>query len=133
MMLRRLTGVLTAACMFHLSVVASDAACATHMMGGDMMMDGEMTMDGASMPPGATDLSTTPADHASTSAARSGHQCDTPVQSDCCTALASCTTTFAVSTSRSAGPVVEHGAIARSVFDIPRSESVAPATPPPKA
>jgi hypothetical protein len=81
----------------------------------------------------AADMSAEMADHAPATEARSGHQCDTPVQSDCCSALASCATTFAVSRSHSAVPVIEHGLISHSAIDIPLSESVAPATPPPKA
>lgn len=127
MMLRRLTGLLTAASMLHLTVVASDAACATHMMSGEIMMDGApMTADAAGM---SAEMS----DRAQTDDAQASRHCDTPVQPDCCSALASCASTFAVASSISDAPAIEHGAIAQGVVDMPLSELVAPATPPPKA
>ncbi len=51
MILRRLTSLLTAAAVLHLSVVAGDAACATHGAGDHHSTSGNaMPMDGHSMP-----------------------------------------------------------------------------------
>jgi hypothetical protein len=110
MVLRRLAGVLTALFMLHLSLVASDAACAAHM-GGRAQMPGH-------------------ADHG-----QEQHQrpYETPVQPNCCQALASCGSAFAASASRTAPPAPSRVAIPRSVIDMPLSELVAPDTPPPKA
>ena len=133
MLLRRLAGVLTAACMLHLSVVASDAACGTHMASGRAFPDvGQVASDATDMD---TDMAMDAvlAAHPAPGEDGRSRECDTPVQPDCCRAVASCAQTFAAPDSAPRLPAIEPVRIPQSVMAVPLSELVAPDTPPPKA
>jgi hypothetical protein len=136
MMFRRITGVLTAVCMLHLSFVASDAACAAHMssthMSSTHMSSAHGMSGGMPMASGPADMDATMAGDAAAGEKANRHQCDTPAQADCCHAFASCTPTFAATGLASGLPAIERGEVPQSVIDMPLSELVAPATPPPK-
>ncbi len=127
MLLRRFTGVLTAACMIHLSVVASDGACATHAGGAHDMAGGMATASGSA------EMDTMMSPDSAVGEKATSHQCETPIQPDCCRALASCSSTFSVTASTAGLPAIQRGEILQNVSEMPRSEMVAPATPPPKA
>jgi hypothetical protein len=127
MLARRLAAVFMAFLMLHLSVVSSDAACATHMSDahahGASMSMGSGSMGGGSMGSmhehrGAVQEPQAP--------------CDTPVQPNCCQALASCATVFAVGRASAAAHRPERAGIAATQLRIPLSELIAPDPPPPK-
>jgi hypothetical protein len=127
MLARRLAAVFMAFLMLHLSVVSSDAACATHMSDahahGASMSMGSGSMGGGSMGSmhehrGALQEPQAP--------------CDTPVQPNCCQALASCATVFAVGRASAAAHRPERAGIAATQLRIPLSELIAPDPPPPK-
>jgi hypothetical protein len=127
MLARRLAAVFMAFLMLHLSVVSSDAACATHMSDahahGASMSMGSGSMGGGSMGSmhehrGAVQEPQAP--------------CDTPVQPNCCQALASCATVFAVGRASAAAHRPERAGIAATQLPIPLSELIAPDPPPPK-
>jgi hypothetical protein len=131
MLLRRLAGILTALLMLHLSFVASDVACATHMLAGHAEMStGQATGLGSAH---AAGMAATMANHGSQSRDQHHRPCETPSQANCCQALASCGSTFAASAARSSMPSLQRDVFPRSVIDIPLSELVGPDTPPPKA
>jgi hypothetical protein len=107
--------------------VSSDAACATHMSDahahGASMSMGSGSMGGGSMGSmhehrGAVQEPQAP--------------CDTPVQPNCCQALASCATVFAVGRASAAAHRPERAGIAATQLRIPLSELIAPDPPPPK-
>jgi hypothetical protein len=143
MKLRRLFALLTSVTMLHLTVVAGDAACATHgasghhaaMARGGGTADHLMPMDGQAMPTatgaGASVASTAPV-------AKSGAPpCEVPTQQHCCDAL------VAGGCSVDSGVISAHDALASAVSpaarirvavdDAPASFAPAPEPPPPKA
>jgi hypothetical protein len=129
MLLRRVTGVLTAVLMLHLSVVASDVVCATHMTAAHVDVGARQTHHAEA----STDMGADMANQTGLEQHHGEHPCDTPVQPNCCQALASCGSVFAATNSPSRAPAIGRERIARAVTDMPASELVAPDTPPPKA
>jgi hypothetical protein len=123
--LRRLVSLLTAAFMLHLNFVAVDAACVEHPGGG-----------GAGM--GTAHQHASMHEHGSSSAGvertvKLGDACQTPTQTECCHAMASCSTigvASAVQTSRS--PIAAPTIIACATETM-LSRAIAPDPPPPKA
>jgi hypothetical protein len=139
MRFRRLLALLTSAAMLHLSVVAGDAACATHGANGNhaaMASDAaehEMWMDGHLMPT-ATGAEVSVASAAPV--ARSGTPpCEIPAQQHCCEALAGCSVDSAVTSAqqRLASTVSPASRIRVALLDAPASFASAPEPPPPKA
>ena len=122
---------LTALFMLHLTFVASDAACATHMVLGHAAMGAAAVVMHA--PPQAMDMGAETVNQHAGSQRHPQRPCDTPAQPNCCQALATCGTAFTASATRSNAPPRSHAGVARSVVDMPVSELTAPDTPPPKA
>jgi hypothetical protein len=127
MLARRLAAVFMAFLMLHLSVVSSDAACATHM--SDTHAHGQ----GMSMKGGNTSGSMNASMQARGGAVQEPQApCDTPVQPNCCQALASCATVFAVGRASAPRQRPERAGVAATELLIPLSELIAPDPPPPK-
>jgi hypothetical protein len=127
-MMRRLAGLALAAALLHLNLVRADVACGNHEQAENaghgahaMDHDGKKSAD-AVHHGGAPDVA--PPDES----------CDTPIQSDCCQALASCSPAFGgdvAPTIRSFGRV--HAVATSALIEIPRSRVTTPDPPPPKA
>jgi hypothetical protein len=127
MLARRLAAVFMAFLMLHLSVVSSDAACATHMSDAHAHV-ASMSMGSGSMGGGSMGSM-----HEHRGAVQEPQApCDTPVQPNCCQALASCATVFAVGRASAAAHRPERAGIAATQLRIPLSELIAPDPPPPK-
>ena len=141
MRFRRLFALMTSAAMLHLTVVAGDAACATHgvdvhqgasskaapVVAHAMPMDGRV-MSAATGAPAST-ASDAPAAKAATP------PCEVPTQQACCEALVGCSLDSAV-TGAYEGFVASVSASARILVDrhdAPASFASAPEPPPPKA
>ena len=141
MRFRRLFSLLTSAAMLHLTLVAGDAACATHGVDGHHAPSSQgaavaahaMPMDGRVM------SSTTGAPDSTVSdapMAKAGMPpCEVPTQQHCCEALVGCSMDSAV-TGAHEGFVASVSASARILVarhDPPASFASAPEPPPPKA
>jgi hypothetical protein len=128
---RRLVALLTAVTMLHLSVVAGDAACASHGTGTRdehaMSMDGDAM--GAAMGVETSAVGAMPTSHADVP------PCETPVQRHCCDALVGCSVASAVAGDRHGvdSTVVRAARISEALHDAPASFTSAPEPPPPKA
>jgi hypothetical protein len=129
MRLRRLYGIVTALLMLHISFVASDAACATHMTAGNHAEMSSAAHSGGM----AADASMHSQMAHAAGRAQQQQPCETPSQANCCQALASCGSAFVSSDARSALPTLTRSEIFRRTVDTPASVFVAPDTPPPKA
>lgn len=127
MSFRRFAGALTALLMLHLSLVASDAVCATHTTGHARNAQHQSAPGGESR----ADMSAQMAHHGAHDQRQ--RPCETPSQANCCQALASCGASFAASATRSLPPARANALVPSSVIDIPLSELAAPEPPPPKA
>jgi hypothetical protein len=139
---RRLFALLTSATMLHLSVVAGDAACATHGANGHHqapnasaapVAEHSTAMHGHAMP-------AAPHVAASVSSARpivksGAPPCEVPTQQRCCEGLVGCS----VDSATAGGPEVATAAISPASrirvapVDVPASFAPAPEPPPPKA
>jgi hypothetical protein len=122
--LRRLVGLLTAAFMLHLNVLAADSACAAHA--------------GASATAGMSHHGSAAQGHGPHAASREAgdrvnEPCQAPSQPRCCEAMANCFTVGVGSQVCSA----HHGIAQDSVIDRATgsllTRFIAPETPPPKA
>jgi hypothetical protein len=138
MRLRRLFALLTSAAMLHLTVVAGDAACATH--GANAMKAGDAAARGRGMPMSAHVMSATTDESGATvgegSAARSGTPpCEVPTQPHCCDALVGCSVASAVTDAHEAvvATASSSARILAARHDAPASFAPAPEPPPPKA
>lgn len=136
MILRRLFALLTSVTMFHLSVVAGDAACAAHGAAGHDMNAAAMhgTPAAASMSDDAMPMEASPT--AERGAVKSGAPpCEVPAQQHCCEALVGCSVASAVTSAvQSLAPAISPAArIPAAVNDAPASFASAPEPPPPKA
>jgi hypothetical protein len=127
-MMRRVAALFTGLFMLHLTVAADDSACAEH---GPVH---------ASHRNSASPVAHVHASHGSHPADGHQHQapdkknCDIPVTSRCCEALASCAPNLSASqgTDRSAARESRQSMFA-AVRDIPLSVITSPEPPPPKA
>jgi hypothetical protein len=131
---RRLLALLTSAAMLHLSVVAGDAACATHGTGGHHTT--------AARPTSMHDHEMATVDHAgdsvpsATAAAKPGAPpCEVPSQQHCCDAQAGCSVDSAAASGPTAlvAAIVPAGRVHAAPDDAPASFASAPEPPPPKA
>jgi hypothetical protein len=130
MTVRRVAGVFTALFMLHLSLVAGDAACATHMAGHSEMAAGHTASDAAAPGMRMNAKMATQGEHGRR---QHEHRCDAPVQANCCQSLASCGSIFTANDAASHAPLLQRNIFPRSAIGVPESELIAPDTPPPKA
>jgi hypothetical protein len=131
---RRLLALLTSVAMLHLSVVAGDAACATH---------GGATHHGATAGMETTSHLMRTADHVERSAVSSDDftatrtlpPCEIPTQAHCCDALAGCGISGALAQVGDGADAAITAAVRMRVApdDAPASFAPAPEPPPPKA
>lgn len=132
MRLRRILALLTSVTMLHLSVVAGDAACASHGTNGDhgAVSAHAMPMDGHAMPmAGATEH------HDAVMATSDAPPCETPVQEHCCDAVVGCGGAGLLAAAEHPFAVTAPRAprIREALHDAPASFASAPEPPPPKA
>jgi hypothetical protein len=141
MRFRRLFALLTSAAMLHLTVVAGDAACATHESDaapGASASDAaapshEMSMGGHVMSSPAAAPGSTVSDGP---AAKSGTPpCEIPTQQHCCDALVGCSVDGVVTHAHDGLGTNEPSSarILVALHDAPASFASAPEPPPPKA
>ena len=121
MLTRRLTGLLVAILMLHLTLVGADFSCAQHGDRGTVSHH-QATRSHAGMTAAAVEASATE------------QPCQTPTQPECCRAMTSCAinATLGVPGDTQDRPVVRE-AIVSALMRIPRSPITAPDPPPPKA
>jgi hypothetical protein len=122
-MLSRLSGLIAALLMLHLTFVGAALSCVEH--GGRSAQGHEHAMARHAHPAAGA--------HAE-SAAETDRPCDTPVQQGCCHAMTSCAMSAAfaqVAGTQSVPPIRD--AIAAAIMRAPRSPITAPDPPPPKA
>ncbi|MEO8622253.1 MAG: hypothetical protein ABI625_14380 [bacterium] len=132
MIRRRVIALLMSVTLLHLSVVAGDAACATHGAAGEMSAPSthDMPMGGHAMPAAGAAYSLGSAAVTSPPA-----PCETPVATHCCDAVAGCGPVSVAARSHSTVALAKPlGArIHASRHDAPASFASSPEPPPPKA
>src|SRR5437763_386369 len=118
--MKRAFGVLSMLLMFHLVLVGSDLACATHGT--------RSTGAHSSMAHGAHHTGNPTGRHS-----EQERDCDTPVSPDCCSAQTPCAPTIDVAVVVSfAEPIAAAGIIPDGVDSSPLLRLTAPETPPPR-
>jgi hypothetical protein len=138
---RQLVALLTSVTMLHLSVVAGDAACATHGTDGHPMTGThDARTGGHSMPMQGHLMTAQPITTGALAATGQASQPDTapcaiPAQQDCCRAQLGCRAASAVASTRQqlASTPACSTRIDEALGDAPASFASAPEPPPPKA
>ena len=128
MLLRRVLGLVTAAFMFHLNVIANDAACAKHPAAH---AQAELESNETAMP--GMDMGRASGSAASGNIAQPTHPCETPVVPSCCRAMVSCSSVYVGNKSTADASRLKRAHFARSTIETPLSRLIAPDPPPPRA
>jgi hypothetical protein len=121
---RRIAALLSTALMFHLTLAASDAACAAH---GTQMAHAGHRMPSMPQMPGM------PVSERESGSTDDQPPCDAPTRPECCQSMTSCAFSVAIGWGASSERAWDGGdRIAPGTSPAPSSRVVAPEPPPPK-